>query len=225
MEVKKLKAAKAHIIYKTSDNETVPGGSTISKVGEDMNFLVDWAHKLGLEGINHKKVTDYAADVGSVAHFFIECWFSGDQPDVSEFSRSAIDVASMVFEKFKKAWDKNQLTLVSSEVSLVSDSLRYGGTLDIVARDKDGQLVLGDIKSQPRIYGAVYRQLAGYENLWNERNTEKIERRVVFRFGKEDPDDEEVRWLGDMAPHFEVFQKQLALYYAFRAINKKPKNK
>lgn len=223
--VLKLRATKAHTLYKKQDGSIVPGGSTISKIGEDQSHLISWAWSLGQAGEDYKKVVDLAANAGSVAHFFIECWFRGEQPDVSDFSRTAIDIGGKVFEKFKIEWDKSGLTWLDSEISLVSESLGYGGTLDFVARDRDGLLALGDIKSQPRIYGSVYRQIAGYEYLWNEVKEEPIRRRAVFRFGKEDPNDNEVRWLGDMSRHFEVFKRQLDLYYAFRDIKKPAPNR
>ena len=191
------------------------------KIGEDQSFLINWAWKLGLDGKDHKKVTDYAADIGSVAHFLIECWFNQDTPDLCEFSKSAIDAGNLIFEKFKVSWGKNNLTWVASELELVSEEHNYGGTLDIIAKDQDRQLVLVDIKSSPRVYGQFYRQLAGYEHLYNELHDEKIARRVIFRHGKDDPDDTEIRWLDNLDKHWTVFKSQLALYEAFRSINKK----
>ena len=219
--IKRLSVTRSHTIYKTKDGQIVPGGSTISKIGEDQSFLIAWAWKLGQAGEDYKKVTDVAADIGTVAHFLIECWFSDDQPDLSAFSKNAIDQGGKIFEKFKTSWSRHGFKWVASEHSLVSETHKYGGTLDIVARDRDGKLVLLDEKSSGRIYGSFYRQLAGYENLWNENNDEKISRRMIFRHGKDDPDDTEERELGDLEKHFNVFQKQLALYYAFKDINKK----
>jgi hypothetical protein len=221
MALRKLSATRAHVRYKLKDGSICPGGSTISKIGEDQSFLISWAHKLGLDQQDYKKVVDRAADIGSVAHFLIECWLKGDDPDLQEYSKVAIDSGTQVFEKFKTTWNKENLSYVSSELELVSETYRYGGTLDIVARDKDKELVLVDEKSSPQIYGSFYRQLAGYENLWNENNEERIRRRVIFRHGKDNPKDTEVRWLDDLDKHFEVFKRQIDLYYAFRSINKK----
>jgi hypothetical protein len=219
--IRKLSATKAHTLYRKKDGTICPGGSTISKIGEDQSFLISWAWNLGQAGEDYKKVTDVAADIGTVAHFLNECWLTQDEPDLSDFSRTAINGGSMVHEKFKKTWEQEGLSLVHCEHQLVSEQHSYGGTLDIVARDRDGQLVLVDEKSSPRIYGSFYRQLAGYEALWNEHNAEQIARRVIFRHGKVDAEDVEIRWLPDLSKHLNVFYKQLALYYAFREINKK----
>jgi hypothetical protein len=221
MALRKLSATRAHVIYRLKDGSICPGGSTVSKVGEDQSFLIAWAWKLGLDKQDYKKVTEVAANIGSVAHFLIECWLKGDDPDLQEYSKVAIDGGTQVFEKFKTTWGKEGLEYVASELELVSENYKFGGTLDIVARDKDKELVLVDEKSSPSIYGSFYRQVAGYENLWNENNEEHIKRRVIFRHGKDNPKDTEVRWLDDLEKHWNVFQRQLDLYYAFRAINKK----
>ncbi len=221
MALRKLSATRAHVRYKLKDGSIVPGGSTISRVGEDQSHLIAWAWNLGMEHQDYKKVTDHAANIGSVAHFLIECWLKGDEPNLEEYSKLAIDAGHLIFEKFKTSWTKEGLTYVASELELVSETYRYGGTLDIVARDRDKELVLVDEKSSPSIYGSFYRQLSGYEHLWNENNEEPIKRRVIFRHGKDNPKDTEIRWLDYLDKHFEVFKNQINLYYAFRSINKK----
>ncbi len=117
-------------------------------------------------------------------------------------------------------WAEQGLEFVTNELELVSETYRYGGTLDLIGRNPKGELVLVDVKSSPRLYGHFYRQIAGYENLWNENNDENIQRRVIFRLDKKDPRDDEVRPLpANMEKHFLVFKKQLDLYYAFKALN------
>jgi hypothetical protein len=212
----KLSKKKAHQVYRLKDGTIVPGGSTISKIGEDQGFLIRWAWKQGIQGIDYTKVTDEAGEIGTVAHFMISAHFRGFTPDFSEFSPNVVAKAQMVFNKFLQTWKEEELTYVANEVELVSETLRYGGTLDLIARDKHNRLLLIDEKSSPRIYGHFYRQVAGYEALWNENNLEKIYRCKIFRHGKVDPEDTEIKNLPpDMSKHFNVFKKQLALYYAF----------
>ena len=49
-----------------------------------------------------------------------------------------------------------------SEAYLVSPRAGYGGTLDILARDKDGRAVLADIKTGKGVYRETVLQLAAY---------------------------------------------------------------
>lgn len=172
---------------------------------------------MGTEGKDYRKVTDEAAGIGSVAHFLITCHFKNDEADLSDFNQIEIDTGYKVFQKFLQTWEESELTFVANELELVSEK-GYGGTIDLIARDKKGQLILCDEKSSPRIYGHFYRQVAGYENLWNENNEEKIVRRVIFRHGKKDPEDTETRWIGPVDKHFKVFLAQLALYKAMHEL-------
>ena len=216
----RLSKKKAHQIYKLANGTVVPGASTISKIGESQDFLTAWAHKRGLAGEDYRKITDEAAGIGSVAHFLVTCHFKGDSADLSDFSQVEIQGGSALFDRFKDMWAEQGLDFIVNELELVSETYRYGGTLDIIGRNQNSELVLVDVKSSPRLYGHFYRQIAGYENLWNENNEEKISKRVIFRLDKKDARDDEVRPLPkDMTKHFNVFQKQLDLYYAFKALN------
>lgn len=214
----KLHKKKAHQRYKTKKGKVVPGGSTICKIGEPADGLMKWHYRLGAEGLDPEAVMAEASGIGTVAHFMIQCSFTGDVGDYSEFSEVEINSGQLVYEKFLRVWDEQCLTFVSSELQLISEEHEYGGTLDIVARKND-ELVLVDVKSSPQIRGSMYRQLAGYENLWNENNSEKIEKRVIFRLDKVDPDKTDIRWLGNMEKHLNIFLRQLALYYAFKDLS------
>lgn len=218
MPTVKCSKKRAHQVYRSKEGKILVGASTVSKIGEDQSALQHWAWKQGVEGLDYKKLTDEAADIGTVGHFLIQCYLSNDTPDLSEFSPDVVGVGTKVFEKFKQAWKDAGLSVVASEISLVSE-IGYGGTIDVIAKDQTGKIVLLDIKNQPRIYGAAYRQLAGYETLWNENHPDQvIQRRAIFRHGKKDPGDTEQRWIGDLSKHWNVFQKQLALYLAFKQL-------
>jgi hypothetical protein len=69
------------------DGTQVPGASTICQDRRRHQWLIHWAWNLGMEGQDYRKVRDKAADIGTVAHFMIECHFlHNHEPDLSEFS-------------------------------------------------------------------------------------------------------------------------------------------
>ena len=212
--VVKLVKKRAHQIYKTKDGKRVPGSSTIAKIGDSAEGLIYWAWDLGMQKIDFRKVKDEAADAGTVGHFMIECFLKGNEPDVSDFSATSIDLATNIFVKFHDYWEQEGMTFVASELELVSDIHGYGGTIDIIARDRDGRLCIIDEKSSKAIYESHFYQLASYENLWNEHNEEKIARRAIFRNGKKEKGDTELRWIPSLDPYFQTFLAQLALYQA-----------
>jgi hypothetical protein len=209
--VHKLGKQKSHVIYRTKDKRRVPGASTIASIGEDKSGLIHAAWKLGTEGVNYRAQWDAAAEVGTCAHFLIEAHLKGWASDLSEFSPDVVDLAENVFLKFLEYWEQEGMTLIASEKELVSE-LGYGGTIDVIARDKEGRLVIVDEKSSKAIFDPHIIQLSAYEQLWNENNAEKITRRAIFRNGKKEKGDTELRWLPPLDRHFDHFKIQLALY-------------
>ena len=211
---------RAHITYKLKSGRKVPGASTVAKIGDDPSALLHWAWNCGKEGIDFKKVREHAADIGTLAHFLIQCHLRGQEADLSEFSAEQQDKASNAFLKFLEFFDAQKLTPVAVEKPLVSEQYGFGGTLDLVA--KDGGIVLLDWKTSNAIYRPYLLQLAGYEQLWNENSDlDYIDKRAIIRIGKTEANDLEVRWLSDMTPYWEAFRCQLELYRAFQRL---PKN-
>lgn len=217
MAVVKFSKKSSHQIYRLKDGSQVAGASTIAKMGESMDFLLSWYHKLGQDGKDPKKVVEEAGSMGTVCHGLVQCYFQGNEGNFDEFSKAEIEKGTQMFEKFKKVWAEQNLQWLASEVVLVSEEYRYGGTLDLIAYNKDGDLTLADVKTSPRIYGHMLRQIAGYEYLWCEHHPDdRIQKRVIIRLDKKKPELTDVRWLGSMEPHWEIFKKQVALYNQFR---------
>jgi hypothetical protein len=80
----------------------------------------------------------------------------------------------------------SQLVLEQSEIPLVSDTLRYGGTLDAIGQ-VGGERALIDFKTSNGTYADHVIQVAAYANLWSERFPEQpLEGGVhILRFGKD----------------------------------------
>ena len=214
-KIVRLEKTRAHQKYPLKDGTDVPGASTIAKIGEDTSGLIHWAWKLGMEGQDYRKVRDKAADIGTVAHFMIECFLHNHEPDLAEFSSADIEKATIAYNNFRRWWDEEGFTVIEPEVQLVSEDYLFGGTIDAPSRDRDGKIVLLDWKTSKAIVGAHKVQLAGYEQLWNENRPDmKIQRRGIVRIGKESPDDFEVAWMFSAEPYWEVFKARLFLHYA-----------
>ena len=67
---------KNHTIYLTSTGKQVVGASTIAKMraeDEKISMLMNWASKLSKLGIDHKKYTAYTGELGTLAHYLIQC--------------------------------------------------------------------------------------------------------------------------------------------------------
>jgi hypothetical protein len=213
-KIVRLEKTRSHQKYILKDGTQVPGASTIAKIGDDGSSLIHWAWDLGHRGLDYRKVRDQAADIGTIAHFLIECFLHGHEADLSEFSPADIERAQTAFRNFKVWWDHEGLTVLEPEVQLVSETHMFGGTIDAPSRDKDGKIVLLDWKTSKGIWPAHKFQLAAYEQLWNENRPDmKVQRRGIVRIGKDSADDFEVAWMFSAEPEWVVFQKRLELYY------------
>lgn len=214
-KIVRLEKNRSHQKYILKDGTQVPGASTIAKIGDDGASLIHWAWDLGSRGIDYRKARDQAADIGTIAHFLIECFLHGHVADLSDFSMADIEKANVAFANFQQWWSDEGLTVLEPEVQLVSEEWGFGGTIDAPSRDRDGKIVLLDWKTSKGIYPAHKFQLAAYERLWNENRPDmKVQRRGVVRIGKESPDDFEVSWMFSAEPEWQVFKARLDLYYA-----------
>ena len=207
----KLKgASKAHIVYKTSDGRRVPGATTITGL-LNKPYLVAWANNLGLEGIDSTKYRDEAADVGTLAHAMIQAHLTGEKVNLNDFSKTQIDLAENAMIKFYE-WEKqHDIKVVFCEEPLVSDRLRYGGTIDCLAYI-DGVLTLLDFKTSKAIYDEYFVQLAAYAELLREHGY-TVRKCRILRIGRDEVEGFEERVISDWGKYFKIFENLLNIYY------------
>jgi hypothetical protein len=226
MNTIKLDRHKEHQKYFLSDGTQVPGGSTISKIGDDAGALIHWAWKLGCEGKNYRDVSKEACDIGTLAHFYIECFLNNEVADLSDYTQDERDKALVCYHKFLEWWETQDLEVVATEIQLVSDFYRYGGTIDLIAKRKNGDHVLMDFKTSKKISESYWRQAAGYANLWNFNNPAfPIKSHAIVRIGKEEEGDFEVVWKDHLSKEWYVFQKEVDLYWAMKEAKPEPKRR
>ena len=204
------KSARAHIVYKTSDGKRVPGATTITGLLAKPH-LVPWANKLGLEGIDSSKYTDEAAEVGTIAHKMVECYFTGEKFDNEAYSPRNIELAENAMISFYDWAKRHKIKPIHNEFALVSDSMRYGGTLDCLC-EIDGDPELLDFKTGKAIYDDHFVQLSAYRNLAEEAGY-KVKRCRILRIGRDETEGCEERTVSDTEKYFQIFQSLLTVYY------------
>ncbi len=238
MEKIKLIRNQPHQKYFLADGTQVPGGSTISKIGDDPAALIAWAHRLGKEGKDYRKVVQEACDVGTLSHFMIEAFLNGFVCDLEDYETELIDKALLCYNKFIDWWDEQHLEKVATEIQLVNEAHRYGGTIDLIAKRPSGDHVLIDFKTSKKISESYWRQCAGYAALWNctrawtsyeamgescSCQIDQIKDHAIVRIGKQEEGDFEVVWREDLSKEWFVFQKQVDLYWAMQSAKPEPK--
>lgn len=209
----------AHIRYKAKDAAgkefNVPGVTTIT--GQiNKPFLVGWANRLGLAGIDSSKYTDEARDIGNAAHYLIEAKLRGVEPDMDDFSMNQIKRAAFGVEAFD-AWAKEHTVEPQLlEAAFTSDEYRYGGQIDFYGL-LDGVPTLLDFKTSSDLYPEHGWQVSGYWKLLKLHGHE-VKGVRILRVGRT-PDegfDEHVLTGIQVTKGWRVFEALLNLYWVHK---------
>lgn len=215
--IEKSNKVKIHTQYKLANGERVPSVTTVLGI-LNKPALLEWAWKLGTEGIDYKAVRDTAADVGSLAHYLILCHLRGIEPDTSEYSQQVIDKAETCLIKFWD-WEKEHtLKPVLIETPLVSELYRFGGTPDWFGLI-DGTEETLDFKTGKAIYAEFFHQLAAYNQLLQEAG-HVSKRARILRIGRDENEGFEERVVTGLAKQWAVFLNCLNIYTLQKEIKK-----
>lgn len=228
--IRTLQRWTPHQRYFLRDGTQVEGCSGIAKFGENMDGLVTWANREGLAGRDHKKTRDTAAGSGTIAHAYAEAYLVGDELDLSalnedgspQWSKEEKTLGEKAFEKFKAWWESGKYTFLFSELQLTSEVHRFGGTLDILARDPDKLKCLIDLKATKSLRTNHVIQGAGYLTLEDEnRPEEPVDRMCILRLPK-DGTNVEPLWVDpETFPIYQkVFLANLAAHNARKELDK-----
>ncbi|TAL59154.1 MAG: hypothetical protein EPN85_09725 [Bacteroidetes bacterium] len=207
MEIPQI--TKKYPEYHISDGTKVKGVTTIlGNIGWGKNALMYWAWKEGKEGRDYKETSKEACDIGNVAHYLCECHIKGIIPNTTSIPKDMLLQAENSYDSFRKFLDTNKLSIIDTEIGIVSEKLKYGGTIDCIARDPNGKLHLIDIKTSNGMYATYLLQLAAYGALYIEKYKKSIRDYHIIRISKQ----------GGMFFHYCYSSEKLAIpYKAFLA--------
>jgi hypothetical protein len=158
--------------YTTKDGAEVPSTTTITGRFKESGGLLWWSWNEGKQGRDFRDTKDAAADAGTLAHAMVESDIRGKPwTDPLDVDAAVLVKAKQAFQNYQTWRAQTHLTPVETEVRLVSERYRFGGTLDamLVA----GALALGDWKASNSVYVDYLLQLAAYRILWEENFPER----------------------------------------------------
>ena len=201
--------AKAHTRYYGLDGEQKPGVTTVLYV-LNKPFLIPWANKLGLQGIDSSKYRDAMAGIGTLTHQMIMDHLTRIKTVTSDYSASDIGMAENCFLSYLEWEKRNPIKPVLVEQPLVSDIYGYGGTPDCIAYNGDN-LELLDFKTGKAIYPEMFYQVAAYVQLAKEHGYEITSARIL-RIGRDDNEGFEERLTKRWDKEFELFRHCLSIY-------------
>ncbi len=178
-----FKKAVAHQRYRLKDGTLVPGVTTIVGLLNKPQ-LVNWANRLGLQGIDASAHVQAAAGAGTCAHEMIQALLGGPAVDLSKYSGEEIEAARNALAKFEDWLAAHKMETQAIEMQLVSERHRVGGTIDWYGM-LDGLYTLVDLKTSGRIYSEHMIQVAAYSKLLEEAGYE-VEAVRILRFSRDD---------------------------------------
>ena len=189
------------------------------------DFAGEVRKRLGAEWFANIK-RDRAADIGTVTHARCEAFLHGLELDEEGLAHELVDKSANGFVRFHDWWTASNLSVLHSELQMVSESMQVGGTADIVAMDANGSLVLVDLKTSKASkwwpYPEVFGQVAAYAEMFREQHRQEITTLHIVRIGKEEADAGQTYTLTahERDAGLKLFRAALAVYEAQKELKR-----
>ena len=196
-------------IYRTANGKRVPGVTTVLQV-LNKPALLEWANRIGLEGIVMREYRDELADIGKAAHYMILCRLTNAEPDLDAYSPSAARAAENSLHRFVE-WEKQHVVeVIMAEKPLVSEQ-GFGGTPDVYA-NVDGIPTLLDFKTGKGIYDEMLFQVGGGYSLLLKERGYPVERAWILNIPRTESEGWVERVETDLQRYERVFLAALHLH-------------
>lgn len=198
--------------YTLKDGTQVPSVTTITGRFKDPGGLYWWNWDQGRQGKDYNETRDDAATAGTIAHQMVEALITGKKYTApADADVTIIRKAERARDNFSKWAKQTRLQPVHTELRLVSETLRVGGTLDVTLIDD--QLAIGDWKTGSGIYADMVIQVAAYGLLWEENFPDQpiTGGYHILRFSKDEADITH-KYFGDLQDAQEAFILQRKAY-------------
>lgn len=219
LEINSVRKARAHTVYKNAAGQRLPGVTTITNV-LNKPALILWANKLGLQGVEVDKYVDDLADIGTLAHYMVECHIRREKTNLDDYSKNQISSAETCFLKYLE-WERHHsVEPLGSEMQLVSEQYQYGGTLDLFVI-LDGVRTLIDLKTCKVIYPDHFLQVGGGYMLLADENRLNLRAAGILRIGRSDDEglNPEFKEIPKIKIQQELFLKCLEIFNLKKQLN------
>jgi CRISPR/Cas system-associated exonuclease Cas4 (RecB family) len=179
-----------HTVY-TVNGKRVSSVTTIIGNNLGWNFypLLNWNLKLVREGLDPKEELRSAGRIGTLAHYMIEQFTIGGRVQNLEiYSALEISQAKKSYYNYLNFKNDYKPEILHSELKMVSEKYKFGGTCDAVAKVKIGKnkkLMILDWKSSNSIHSEHKIQIAAYAKMYEENSGKRIKGALIVRLDKD----------------------------------------
>ena len=159
-----------------------------ANLGWNFYPLLNWNLKLMKEGIDPREELKTAGRVGTLAHVMIEEFIKGGRVFLDGYSPKEISHAKEAYYNFLTFKKDYNPEILETELKMVSEQYKFGGTCDAVAKVKIGKnkkLMILDWKSSNSIHSEHKIQIAAYAKMYEENSGERIKGALIVRLDKD----------------------------------------
>lgn len=139
----------------------------IGSVNTSVNGLLSWANSLGFKRISYKNYMNKVSTMGTAIHTAVEGYIKDKKaPEISPLAIDEVKDGIMnAYIGFKSFWDTynslHKVDKVLLEHRIITPY--FGGTADLIVREKDGTTTLYDFKSSNHLKYNHFVQIAAYK--------------------------------------------------------------
>lgn len=207
--------------YFLADGSRVPSVTTVLGARKESGALINWAWKQGKAGLDYRATRDAAADAGTMAHAAVEAWIR-NKPFAFEGHPQVVENARRSFGAFLEWSEQMRLTVTHTELPLISEKHRFGGTFDAIIVGNNR--AMADWKCSNGVYSDYLIQVAAYGILWEENFSDQpiTGGFHLVRFDRTYGDFKH-HWWGELSRAGEAFLHLLAVYEIDRELKQRAK--
>jgi len=168
-------------VYTDLDEIFLPSVTTVLDQQPEPEGLKYWKKKYnGKDGMKHwRDILTYKASRGTMIHYHLlnefadEDMFSKNEEDSTEELESSgqmeryesdLVFAEEAWEEIKEKRGIHEGSVLDVECFVTNIGIGYAGQFDMLYIDRDGNLVLSDLKTSKRVYDKHQMQLTAYSN-------------------------------------------------------------
>ena len=211
-----MEKKKEHTKYYTQDGAEVPSCTTVLKI-VDTETIPFWANSLGFKRKNYSNELNMYSRIGTFAHALMENHIVGSCDELEEKQNECSTEEKLqaykAFNNYLRFVEEHNFEPMSSELQLVSEKYKFGGTIDCICI-LDGTMTILDFKTSNYFGKKMLMQLAGYVQLYEENNPDlKIDEVAILKLSKTEDKYELLRVsVEDLKPYFHQFKYCLAYF-------------
>lgn len=173
---------------------------------------------LDLAKVEWKNISQEAMDIGTEIHNLIEVYIKSGKDAVGEL-KPEVENGFIAFLE----WEKENIDeWIESEMIVHDSDNCYAGTLDAIAKLRNGKIYVIDFKSSKGFYSGYDMQVSGYRHAWEKMTSQLADGMGILRLDK-------ITGLPEFKDYSKVYDNKLNAFlrlvdYYYAAANRRCKN-